>query len=312
VRHDGYAWWYLDALSDDGAHGLTIIAFIGSVFSPYYAWARRRGPADPSNHCALNVALYGPRGKRWSMTERGAGALGRGPHWLAIGPSSLLWDQTGLIVTIDEVAAPVPRRIRGTVRLIPSAIETRMLALDDSGLHRWQPIAPCAEVEVSLTSPALSWRGRAYFDSNAGDRALEDDFRRWTWSRAVVPGGTTVSYDVTPLAAKVAPRLAMRFDAAGGVADLPPLPEATLPRTRWGITRAVGTMRGHIPEVVSTLEDTPFYARSIVATTLTEGKAIAVHESLSLERFRTPWVRAMLPFRMPRAPALLPHRPGRP
>ena len=62
VGRDGYAWWYVDALSDDGQHGLTIIAFIGSVFSPYYAWARRRGPADPLNHCALNVALYGTGG----------------------------------------------------------------------------------------------------------------------------------------------------------------------------------------------------------------------------------------------------------
>ncbi len=37
-RAGGYAWWYVDALSDDGRHGLTLIAFIGSVFSPYYAW----------------------------------------------------------------------------------------------------------------------------------------------------------------------------------------------------------------------------------------------------------------------------------
>ena len=29
------AGWYVDAISDDGRHGLTIIAFIGSVFSPY-------------------------------------------------------------------------------------------------------------------------------------------------------------------------------------------------------------------------------------------------------------------------------------
>jgi hypothetical protein len=35
----GYIWWYVDALSDDGVHGLTMIAFIGSVFSPYYAWS---------------------------------------------------------------------------------------------------------------------------------------------------------------------------------------------------------------------------------------------------------------------------------
>ena len=71
VPSNGYVWWYLDALSDDGESGLTIIAFIGSVFSPYYAWARRKGDAGPENHVAVNVALYGKGGKRWSMTERG-------------------------------------------------------------------------------------------------------------------------------------------------------------------------------------------------------------------------------------------------
>jgi hypothetical protein len=72
VPRGGYAWWYLDALSDDGQYGLTVIAFIGSVFSPYYAWARRRGHglADPLNHCALNVALY---------ATPAAGRAGAGP-----------------------------------------------------------------------------------------------------------------------------------------------------------------------------------------------------------------------------------------
>ena len=58
VDPGGYAWWYIDAVSDDRRHGLTVIAFVGSVFSPYYAWTGRR---DPLNHCAVNVALYGPR-----------------------------------------------------------------------------------------------------------------------------------------------------------------------------------------------------------------------------------------------------------
>ncbi|HTW27289.1 MAG TPA: carotenoid 1,2-hydratase, partial [Acetobacteraceae bacterium] len=66
---DGYAWWYVDAISDDRCHGLTVIAFIGSVFSPYYAWARRRGAADPHAYCAVNVLLHGPA-RRWTMTER--------------------------------------------------------------------------------------------------------------------------------------------------------------------------------------------------------------------------------------------------
>ena len=34
VAPGGYAWWYVDAISDDRQHGLTVIAFIGSVFSP--------------------------------------------------------------------------------------------------------------------------------------------------------------------------------------------------------------------------------------------------------------------------------------
>ena len=62
----------------------------------------------------------------------------------------------------DVIAAPWPKRIRGTVRLFPSAIETRALALDEMGLHLWRPIAPCAEVEVALDNPALSWRGGGY------------------------------------------------------------------------------------------------------------------------------------------------------
>jgi carotenoid 1,2-hydratase len=146
----------------------------------------------------------------------------------------------------------------------------------------------------------VSWRGHAYFDTNWGDRALEDDFRCWTWSRSAVPGGALLQYDITPWPSGASTRLAMRYDAAGGVADLTPPALAELPQTRWCIERTIGAQPGHIPKVIATLEDTPFYARSIVETRLAEATAIAVHESLSLERFRAPWVQAMLPFRMPR------------
>ena len=317
----GYAWWYLDALSADGAHGLTIIAFIGSVFSPYYAWARRRGPANPANFCAMNIALYGRRGHRWCMTERNAGALDRGTDWLTIGPSGMTWDGMGLTVRLDEIATPRPRRVRGTVRLYPSAVETRVLALDPASRHRWRPIAPCARVEARFEHPALSWSGTGYFDTNTGERGLEDDFRRWDWSRAPVPDGTMVNYApvsdgtmvnhapvsdgtivqyaVTPLAAPVLD-LAMHYQSRGGVRDLPPMPSVTLPRTKWRVERNIGAMQR--PEIIATLEDTPFYARSLVAADLGMGSVLAVHESLALDRFRAPWVQAMLPFRMPRRP----------
>jgi len=44
---------------------------VGSVFSPYYAWAQRSGPADPENHCALNVALYSRPARRGRKTDGG-------------------------------------------------------------------------------------------------------------------------------------------------------------------------------------------------------------------------------------------------
>ena len=117
---------------------------LGSVFSPYYAWARRRGPADPLDHCALNVALYGEGGKRWALNERRRGSLRRGPDRLAIGPSSLAWSGTELCVEIDERTAPLPSRIRGRVRVRPGCLVEADHGLDAGGRHRWWPAAPCA------------------------------------------------------------------------------------------------------------------------------------------------------------------------
>lgn len=57
---------------------------------------------------------------------------------------------------------------------------------------------------------------------------------------------------------------------------------------------------GHPARVLRTLEDGPFYARSLVGATWLGEPVQALHESLSLRRFSAPWVQAMLPFRMPR------------
>jgi carotenoid 1,2-hydratase len=285
-------------MSDDGAHGITLIAFIGSVFSPYYAWSRRFGGGTPLQHCALNVALYGKHG-RWAMTERGARAVQREADWLAIGPSRLDWDGRGLTVHINEVAVPLPRRIRGTLRLYPEALENRVCALDGAGRHLWRPIAPCARAEVALQSPGLSWSGPAYFDTNCGERPLEEDFIHWDWSRAPVPGGTALLYNVTRRDGSADLALAMRYADSGGVEDFSPPAAHGLPSTRWRMSRRISSDSG-APRVIRTLEDAPFYARSIIATQLLGANVTAMHESLSLDRFRRLWVQVMLPFRMPR------------
>lgn len=286
-------------MSDDGRHGLTLIAFVGSVFSPYYALARRRGAADPEHHCALNLALYGPC-RRWAMTERPARAVRRSRTDFAIGPSSLTWDGDGLTIRIDEIAVPWPSRIRGVVRVRPAALLSRSFALDGAGHHRWWPIAPHATVEVALERPALGWSGRGYLDSNWGAQPLEDGFRHWHWSRADLGDATAVLYDVTERDGRER-SIGIRVAPGGEVEDVAAPVTVTLPPTRWRIGRATRTDQGAGAEVARTLEDTPFYARSLVRSRLL-GKAVtAVHESLSLERFRRPWVQLMLPFRMPRA-----------
>lgn len=291
----GYAWWYVDALSDDGRYGLAIIAFIGSVFSPYYAWAGRQ---DPLDHCAVNVALYGPRGSCWSMTERGRGALWRDHRRLAIGPSALSWTGAALRIDIEEITAPVPRKLRGTVRIEPTGLNAECFDLGANGRHVWRPIAPSARVSVEMASPELRWRGEGYFDMNAGLEPLEDGFRGWSWSRARLRDGTAILYDAQPRDGDPV-SLALRDGGQATFERVEPPPLARLPSTRWRLARTTRS-DGSLARVDRELEDAPFYARSVVAARLFGEPVLSMHESLALDRFANPWVRLMLPFRMPR------------
>lgn len=211
------------------------------------------------------------------------------------------WDGNALTVWIDEVTVPVPGRIRGTVRLHPEVLTGHAVPLDGEGRHRWFPLAPSARVEVELERPALCWSGTGYLDGNAGDEPLEEGFREWDWSRARLrDGGSAVLYEVVRRSGERRP-LALRFDHTGDVQAFEPPPPVQLPTTLWRVARCTRADPGPPPRVLQTLEDTPFYARSLLGTRLLGEPVRAVHESLSLERFRQAWVRLLLPFRLPRA-----------
>lgn len=296
----GYSWWYIDAASDDGLHGLTVIGFVGSVFSPYYAWSRALGGADASNHCALNVVLYGHGSNRWAMTERGRDSVIRTPHLLSIGPSEIRRSANGLSVRVDEVAGPVPRRLRGCVEVQFGRVFDRSFDLDGPGRHRWQPIAPLARVEVAFDQPSLRWSGSAYVDSNWGDEPLERAFSGWQWSRTSGNGtGTSVYYDVRRVDGS-SHYVGVRFDPAGSVIKLDRPHWTNLGTTGWRIGRFMRAERPESRWSVTTLEDTPFYARTLVRRADRAGTETTFHESLDLRRFSNPVVQLMLPFRMPR------------
>lgn len=269
------------------------------MFSPYY---KKSGRGDPLDHCALNVALYGP-GARWTMTERGRGMVRRDADWLQIGPSSLHWTGDALEIAIEEmdkrVGVPWQRRVAGRVRVIPETLNARAFTLDPQGRHRWHCLAPRARIEVAMQAPALSWQGSAYLDSNFGAESLEQGFRTWHWSRAHSKKGAYVTYegvrrDGHPFAS------ALRFAADGTVHEeetLPPV--APLPNTWWQMERKTRADRGHA-SVTRTWEDAPFYARSTLRSTLYGEPVVSVQESLDMTRFASPVVQFMLPYRIPR------------
>ena len=75
---------------------------------------------------------------------------------------------------------------------------------------------------------------------------------------------------------------------------------APLPGTLWRVPRQTRSDAGAPADVLRTLEDTPFYNRSLIRASLGGQSVTAMHETLSLDRFASRWVQMLLPFRMPR------------
>ena len=120
----------------------------------------------------------------------------------------------------------------------------------------------------------------------------------WHWSRAHTARGAAVCYegirrDGTAFAS------ALRFGADGvpEPVDLPPI--AQLPASKWRVDRRTRSDIG-VAEVRRTWEDTPFYARSELASRFAGEEVVAVQESLDMRRFSSQLVQFMLPYRMPR------------
>jgi carotenoid 1,2-hydratase len=269
------------------------------VFSPYYAAARRRAGAagaDPLDHCALNVVLYGRGGPRWAMTERGRRQVRRDARSLQIGPSALHWAGDRLQIEFDEITTPWPSRLRGRVTLDAPTRFHHPVALAPQ--HSWLPIAPAARVDVEVGR--MRWSGPGYLDANQGEAPLERAFRRWDWSRAHLAGGdSVVLYDVERIGAEPF-HLGLRFDGNGRATTIAPPPQAALPRAGGHVARGGHGDAGTPVRVKRTLTDAPFYARSLLGAQWLGEPVTVVHESLSLARFDRRWVQAMLPFRMPR------------
>ncbi len=269
------------------------------MFSPNYAHARRKGLANPLDHVSFNAILYTPRGKHWAMTERGSRSLDRSASHIAIGPSCMSADGRRLVIEIDEWTVPIPGRLRGTIAIDLGPVFQETHDLDAPGRHQWRPIAPLAEATVRFTRPGLAWQGRAYVDMNTGSEPLEAGFRSWTWSRESSDDATRILYDVKQRDGTER-GLALAYGRDGSLTATGQDPVQGLPGTGWRVARTTRASAASPARVLRTLEDTPFYSRSLLAFDREGMTTHAVHESVDLDRFASRWVQMLLPFKMPR------------
>jgi len=187
------------------------------------------------------------------------------------------------------------------VRIHPKTLgEDKPFVLDSNGRHRWGPIAPIARAEVEIHRPdSARWKGLAYVDTNAGSEPLEDGFTSWNWCRSTTKERMIVTYDAFR---RDGSRHVIQeaFFANGQTQPLEGLVERSLDRTRWGMPRTMRVDAQSPARLIRTLEDTPFYSRSEVQGSYLGEYAHGVHESLSLDRWKSRIVQFMLPYRMRR------------
>jgi carotenoid 1,2-hydratase len=235
------------------------------------------------------------------MVDRSRASLERSASHFRVDRSQLAWDGESLSIDVDEPGAVLPLPVKGRIRLTPLVRGQAEFQLDPAGRHVWRPIAPRARVTAEFDTPGIAWSGHGYWDHNHGDEALEDGFSTWHWSRAHRARDTAVVYE-GQLRSGARFAMALAIDEDGEAHPIPLGEPASLPRTWWRMERATRADPGHWAHVRATWEDTPFYARSAIATRLGGEDVMAVHESLSLDRFASGAVQWMLPWRMKRRP----------
>ena len=198
---------------------------------------------------------------------------------------------------------PIPSQIRGTVRLIPDGAHA-------AARSSWTRAAAIA----GGRSPPRPGRGRAEQPGPALVRrrlSRHQCRRRSLWRTPSRPGtgarastrkGAAMLYDVERRSG-AALALALRSTAPARSSSSNRRRSPLCRTTRWWrVARRTRADASHPATVRETLEDAPFYARSVLPPT-SAGRA-------SHGRAREPvarplphsWVQALLPFRMPRVP----------
>jgi carotenoid 1,2-hydratase len=283
-----YRWYYADVSA--GEYSAVVIFMVGSLFSPRYSVAARRGGL-PREHCAVNFALYrkGVR-LRWVLSEYPVVEL-ESPSRLRIGRSTLSYEAGAVRMEVEERTAPWGRPVRARLVLEPMTPLGDEVQLVPGLPHWWRPMAPRARARLEVSTEGLAVEGVGYHDTNHGAEQLGARLSGWHWSRTHGAQETVVDY---VLPDGVAP-VKVRAGPQGVLCERGPRAEtAPTALTGWGLRvprqlRSGNTVVG-APRL---LESSPFYARVEARA----GGMDTLGEVADFRRFHSPLIRWMAHFR---------------
>ncbi|MEZ4235953.1 MAG: hypothetical protein R3F59_07270 [Myxococcota bacterium] len=268
----GFAWWYLD-LVDEAGDGVVAIVSLGLPFLPGYASSARAGRA-PEARERPSVCLAVVRGGRpwfWALHETDPEDVRWEPGLVRLGGSRFEVRIDGDRVSARGVLqGQLPRcpwraelEVEGPLRR-PSLGEPR------SAAHEWTVLTAVARGSASVRAcdRDLTVTGRAYLDRNTGDRWLGAlDCADWTWGRLALPEAERIWY-VATAGDGVAHSRSVTIDARGHTEVVEGRASVVgWRRTAWGLAvpTAVAVDRDLVVPFGAPLDDSPFYARFLVA-----------------------------------------------
>ncbi|MEL7466262.1 MAG: carotenoid 1,2-hydratase [Pseudomonadota bacterium] len=233
------------------------------------------------------------------MTDRGREALSLTRDTMRVGPSGLKWTGDELVIDFAERTTPHIGTLAGEVRIRPSAITDREVAMTEDGAHVWRPFAPVSDIEVNIDRPGWRWSGHGYFDANFGIRALEADFSYWSWGRYPTRAGAACFYDAIP---RGGPKTsaALSFAPDGSVSEIEAPPLTPVRRSPWLVKRETRADAGYKPHQVLAMLDAPFYNRAVLRSKIHGEETAGVCEAIDFDKFASPLLKPMLAVRVPR------------
>ena len=196
----------------------------------------------------------------------------------------------------------MPRRVRGRVEVRAEAINSQTFALDGQGRHWWRPIAALApRVAVAMDAPGAELARGGLFRPERRRRAARARlFPLDLVARRRRRGARRSSTTPNRGAARRC-RWRCDFDAPRRFrAARPPPPQAALPPTRWRLPRDDPRPTTGAPPSSASFEDTPFYARGLVAHASSASGSSRCTRACPSTASPIRSSALMLPFRMPR------------